>query len=76
MDTDQVTSLATAWGIKILLAVVIFYFGRIVVGWVVKGVRGLLERNGMDSILVSFLCSILRWLLLLFVTVQCVSQIV
>ncbi len=75
MDPEQITSLATSWGIKILLAVVIFVVGRMVVGWVVKVVRSLLQRNGMDGILISFLCSILRWVLLLFVVIAALSQL-
>ena len=57
------------WGIKILFAFIIFYVGRIVVGVVVNSIRKLLEARGMDDILVSFLTSILRWVLLLFVVV-------
>ena len=75
MDAEQVTSLATSWGLKILIAIVIFYVGRIVVNWVVKIVRAVLEKQGMDSILVSFLCSILRWVLLLFVVIAALSQL-
>ncbi|MEM1111307.1 MAG: mechanosensitive ion channel domain-containing protein [Pseudomonadota bacterium] len=75
METDQIIALATSWGIKIVIALVIFYAGRIVANWIVKVVRGLMERNGMDSILVSFLCSILRWVLLLFVVIAALSQL-
>ena len=63
------------WGIKILFALVIFYVGRIVVGVVVNSIRKLLEARGMDDILVSFLTSILRWVLLLFVVVAALSQL-
>ena len=66
---------ALPWGIKILLAIVIFYIGRMVVGVVVNSVKKLLIARGMDDILVSFLTSILRWVLLLFVVVAALSQL-
>ncbi|NND67826.1 MAG: mechanosensitive ion channel [Halioglobus sp.] len=46
-----------------------------VVGLVVNGVKKLLNSRGMDEILVSFLTSILRWLLLLFVVIAALSQL-
>ena len=66
---------ALPWGIKILLALVIFYIGRMVVGVVVNSVKKLFIARGMDDILVSFLTSILRWVLLLFVVVAALSQL-
>ncbi len=66
---------ALPWGIKIILALVIFYIGRMVVGVVVKAVKKLLAGRGMDDILVSFLSSILRWVLLLFVVIAALSQL-
>jgi len=66
---------AIPWGIKIVFALVIFYIGRMVVNLVVRGVRKVLNGRGMDEILVTFLCSILRWVLLLFVVVAALSQL-
>jgi len=66
---------AIPWGLKILLALVIFYIGRLVVSAVVGAVTKVLKGRGMDEILVSFLTSILRWVLLLFVVVAALSQL-
>lgn len=66
---------ALPWGIKIALALVIFIIGRIAVGIVIKMIRKVLEARGMDEILVSFLTSILRWVLLLFVIIAALSQL-
>ena len=63
------------WSIKILLALVIFYIGRLVVGILVNAVRKLMLGRGMDDILVSFLTSIISWVLLLFVVVAALSQL-
>lgn len=73
--TALVNDYALPWGIKIILALVIFYIGRMVVGIVVKSVKKLMSGRGMDDILVSFLTSILRWVLLLFVVVAALSQL-
>jgi small conductance mechanosensitive channel len=63
------------WGIKIVFALVIFYVGRMVVSVVVKSIKKLLNSRGMDEILVSFLTSIIRWVLLLFVIIAALSQL-
>lgn len=66
---------ALPWGLKILLALIIFYVGRMVVGVIVNSIRKLLLAREMDDILVSFLTSIIRWVLLLFVIVAALSQL-
>ena len=79
MDPAQISSLidqyVIPWGIKIALALVIFYLGRAVVAMVVGAVSKLLRSRGMDEILVGFLSSILRWVLLLFVIIAALSQL-
>ena len=66
---------ALPWGLKILLALIIFYVGRMVVGIIVGSIRKLLLARQMDEILVRFLTSIIRWVLLLFVIVAALSQL-
>lgn len=63
------------WGIKLVLALAIFYVGRMVVAGVVGFVRKVLKSRGMDDILVGFLVAILRWVLLLFVVIAALSQL-
>lgn len=66
---------AIPWGTKIVFALIIFILGRMIATLVVKGVKKVLTKRGLDEILVSFLTSILRWLLLLFVIVAALSQL-
>ncbi|MFT4517862.1 MAG: small conductance mechanosensitive channel [Halioglobus sp.] len=66
---------AIPWGIKIAMALTIFILGRMVVSAVVGMIKKLLVSRGMDEILVSFLTSILRWVLLLFVIIAALSQL-
>jgi small conductance mechanosensitive channel len=76
MDMTQLlVDYALPWGVKIALALVIFYVGRIVVATVVKVVERLLRNREMDEMLVRFLSSILRWVLLLFVIIAALSQL-
>ncbi|GAB3289260.1 mechanosensitive ion channel family protein [Parahaliea aestuarii] len=63
------------WGIKIALALIIFIVGRIVVGILVGAVEKFMERRRMDDVLVRFLSSIMRWVLLLFVVIAALSQL-
>jgi small conductance mechanosensitive channel len=70
-----VNDYAIPWGIRIVFALVIFYLGRGVVALVVRGVEKVLARQKVDETLVSFMTSILRWLLLLFVVIAALSQL-
>lgn len=59
----------------LLLAIVIFYVGRFIVGRVVAITQRVMLSRKMDETLVNFVCSILRWVLLLFVTIAALSQL-
>jgi len=79
MNNIEITALINdyvmPWGIKIALSIIIFYVGRMVVSLVVGSVGKLLASRGMDEILIGFLTSIMRWVLLLFVIVAALSQL-
>jgi len=63
------------WAINIVLALVIFIVGRIVVNIITSIVRKLLGRADMDDILIDFISSILRTILLLFVIIAALDQL-
>ncbi|MFT6286040.1 MAG: small conductance mechanosensitive channel [Alcanivorax sp.] len=63
------------WAIKIALAVVIFYVGRKAVGMGVGLAEKMMRRQEMDDILIRFVASIIRWVLLLFVIIAALSQL-
>ncbi|MFV8820053.1 mechanosensitive ion channel family protein [Haliea sp. E17] len=63
------------WIIRIAIALVIFYVGRIVVKMIVGFVEKMMRARAMDEILIKFLSSILRWVLLLFVAIAALSQL-
>lgn len=76
METSNLLdTIILPWGIKIALAIVIFYVGRMVVSALVNVAGKFMRAREMDDILVKFLCSILRWVLLLFVVIAALSQL-
>jgi small conductance mechanosensitive channel len=70
-----ITEYAMPWGIKIILALLIFYVGRMVASAVVNMIGKVLGKQEMDEMLVRFVCSILGWVLLLFVIIAALSQL-
>ena len=65
----------TPWGINLAMALLIFFLGRLIVKIVVGVVRKLMLRGGVEILLVGFICSILRWVLLLFVVVAALDRL-
>jgi small conductance mechanosensitive channel len=73
--TAMLNDYAIPWGINIGMAIIIFVLGRMVVSLVVSVSKKMLGRANMDPMLISFLSSILRWLLLLFVIIAALGQL-
>lgn len=63
------------WGTQIILALLVFIVGRILVGIVAGGVTKVMNKAKLDPILVSFLATILRSVMLLLVIVFSLSQL-
>ncbi len=73
--TELLNNIIVPWGIKIIIALAIFYIGRMVVGLIVGVVGRLMRSQEVDEMLVRFVCSIVRWVLLLFVIIAALSQL-
>ncbi len=63
------------WGINIALALVIFIVGRFIVGMLTSLLRKILKKSKMDSILVEFVASIFKTILLLFVVIAALDRL-
>ncbi len=63
------------YGTAILLAILIFYIGRFIVGRIISVIQRVMLGRGTDETLVNFICSIVRWLGLLFVVIAALSQL-
>ncbi|MEM8940840.1 MAG: mechanosensitive ion channel domain-containing protein [Pseudomonadota bacterium] len=74
-EPERWVPLVIEYGSALLLAFVIFYFGRFVVNRIVGLINRVMIGRGMDETLVNFVCSIIRWTGLLFVTIAALSQL-
>lgn len=63
------------WGIKLGFAILIFIVGLIAVSIINGIVKKILIKADLDQILVNFISSIVRWLLLLFVIIAALSKL-
>jgi len=63
------------WGINIAIAIAIFVIGRFVVGIIVNVVNKLLIKSGTDVMLVNFVCSIVKAVLMLFVVIAALNKL-
>ncbi len=69
------TDYVVPWGINIALALAIFIVGRMVAAVIVRILNKVLVKSGMDEILVNFVTSIVKTLLLLFIIVAALDQL-
>jgi len=74
-DPQQWLPLVIEYASALALAIVIFYLGRMVVGRVVSVCHRIMLSRGTDETLVNFVCSILRWVGLLFVVIAALSRL-
>jgi small conductance mechanosensitive channel len=63
------------WGINIVMALAIFFIGKFIVGILVKFARKLMTKGKVDNILVNFIASIIKTVLLLFVVIAALDQL-
>jgi small conductance mechanosensitive channel len=79
LDVSQATRLLDAyvipWGINIVLALLIFFIGKFIVGIITNLVKKLMGKAKVDVILVNFIGSIIKSVLLLFVVVAALDRL-
>lgn len=63
---DKIVEFATTYGIKVIGAILLLLAGRIVAGWVRKGVRKALGRGNTDPAIISFASGMAYYLVLIF----------
>ncbi|MDX1507978.1 MAG: mechanosensitive ion channel [Woeseiaceae bacterium] len=63
------------FGINLLIALTIFFVGRMVIGWVVRAMRKAMEKAEVDKTLISFACNLVRIALLIVVIIAAIAQI-
>ena len=70
-----VQDLGTDWGIKALAALAILIIGRWVAKGIRRGVRRMMEKGGVDPIIIGFVGSITYIALLAFVIIAALGQL-
>ena len=55
---DEVQAVGLDFGLKALIAIVIFYVGRIAARLVTKGLRKVMQSQEVDKILETFVCNL------------------
>lgn len=79
LEVSEITRLVDVyvipWGINIVLAILIFLIGKFVVGMITSLVKKLMGKAKVDSILVNFIGSIIKSVLLLFVVIASLDQL-
>lgn len=70
-----VIELVSAWGLKVLGAIVLLVLGRVAAGWTRRIVRRALERARVEPTLVPFVSGLAYWLLLAVVAVAVLGMI-
>ena len=63
------------WGINIVMALAIFIVGKFIVNILVNVAKKLMDKAKVDNILVNFIASIIKTVLLLFVVVAALDQL-
>lgn len=74
-NLEQYRGVAIDYGTSLLLAILIFYIGRMVVNRIAVVINRVMLARGTDEALVSFVCSLLRWVGILFVVIAALSQL-
>ncbi len=70
MQTDGL-----AFGIDVVLALLIFFVGRIIIGVLVRGMSAAMQKNGVEKTLETFVNNLVRTALLIVVIIAAIGQL-
>lgn len=73
LQTAQTSGLE--FGVKILVAIAIFYVGRLVARTLTKALHKLMQKQEVDKILETFICNLVYWLVMLFVIIAAINHV-
>ena len=88
MDTSTLPDLGFDWnqllevmqtrgvdlGINVVIAIAIFYVGKMVISLVVRGLHKVMQRQEVDKTLETFVCNLVRMVLLVVVVIAAIGQ--
>lgn len=71
----MVKSTGVDLGINLVTAIAIFYIGRLVVNFAMRGLRAVMQKQNVDKTLETFVCNLVRMVLLMFVIIAAISAV-
>jgi len=89
MDTSTLPDLGFDWnqllevmqtrgvdlGINVVIAIAIFYVGKLVISLIVRGLHRVMQRQEVDKTLETFVCNLVRMVLLVIVVIAAIGQV-
>jgi small conductance mechanosensitive channel len=72
---QTVQTLGLGFGMKAMMALVIFFVGRMIARLVTKGLHNVMQSQKVDKILETFVCNLAYWTLMIFVIIATINQI-
>jgi len=72
-DPNAIVPLITAWGIKVLGAIVVLIIGRMIAGMIRGGIRKAMTKRGVDATLIPFVASLVYYLTMAVVVIAVLS---
>jgi len=69
------SSTVVGFGKNLIIALLIFYVGRIAIGLAVRGLRKMLQKNDVDKTLETFVCNLVRMALLIVVIIAAIGAL-
>ena len=71
----QVKTLGVDFAINIIIAIAIFFIGRMIARAITKGLRTLMRSQEVDKILESFVGNLVYWMLMTFVIIAAIGRL-
>jgi small conductance mechanosensitive channel len=71
----ELSTVGVDFGLKVLVALVIFIVGRIVARMIQRGLRKMMQAQEVDKILQSFVSNLAYWTIMIFVIIAAINQI-
>lgn len=72
---ELIKAAGAEFGLKLIVALIIFYVGRIVARMLQKGLRRLMQAREIDKILETFVCNLAYWTVMIFVIIAAINHV-
>lgn len=72
---ESVRDVGIDFSVNLLIALTLFFVGRIAARTLTKGVRKILQAQDVDLILETFVCNLVYWLVMVFVVIAAINQL-